>query len=64
VNPAAADAFAEHAAADAASELLRDVLGAGGVHGRLVLGVRALPARMPVELVVEVDDGLPIAFTG
>jgi enamine deaminase RidA (YjgF/YER057c/UK114 family) len=38
--------------ADAASEILRDVLGAEKVSTRLVLGVASLPLGVPVELEV------------
>ena len=42
--------FTEHAEiADAASELLRDVLGEQTVSSRLVIGVASLPLGSPVE---------------
>jgi enamine deaminase RidA (YjgF/YER057c/UK114 family) len=43
--------FTQHArVADAASELLRDVLGPAAGHARIVFGVVSLPGGMPVEL--------------
>ena len=53
VNVAAAPEFTEHPkVADAASELLRDVLGDQTVSSRLVFGVASLPFGSPVELEV------------
>ena len=53
VYVAAAPEFTEHPkVADAASELLRDVLGEGTVSSRLVIGVASLPLGSPVELEV------------
>src|SRR5258708_34819338 len=50
---AATPEFTEHATvADAASELLRDVLGETTVSSRLVIGVASLPFGSPVELEV------------
>src|SRR6476659_9405677 len=50
---AATPDFTEHAkVADAASELLRDVLGEETVSSRLVIGVASLPLGSPVELEV------------
>jgi enamine deaminase RidA (YjgF/YER057c/UK114 family) len=50
---AATPEFTEHAkVADAASELLRDVLGEDTVSSRLVIGVASLPLGSPVELEV------------
>ena len=50
---AATHEFTEHAkVADAASELLRDVLGEETVSSRLVIGVASLPFGSPVELEV------------
>ena len=50
---AATPEFTEHPkVADAASELLRDVLGDGTVSSRLVIGVASLPLGSPVELEV------------
>ena len=55
-----ADSFTQHAAvADAASELLRDLLGDRAGHARLVFGLHTLPAAMPVELELIVEVGLP-----
>jgi enamine deaminase RidA (YjgF/YER057c/UK114 family) len=53
VYVAATPVFTEHAkVADAASELLRDVLGEETVSSRLVIGVASLPLGSPVELEV------------
>ena len=53
VYVAATPEFAEHPkVADAASELLRDVLGESTISSRLVLGVASLPLGSPVELEV------------
>jgi len=53
VYVAATPAFSEHPkVADAASELLRDVLGEETVSSRLVFGVASLPLGSPVELEV------------
>src|SRR5262245_19497832 len=53
VYVAATPEFTEHPkVADAASELLRDVLGAETVSSRLVFGVASLPLGSPVELEV------------
>ena len=53
VYVAATPEFTEHAkVADAASELLRDVLGEQAVSSRLVFGVASLPLGSPVELEV------------
>jgi enamine deaminase RidA (YjgF/YER057c/UK114 family) len=53
VYVAATPEFTEHAnVADAASELLRDVLGEETVSSRLVFGVASLPFGSPVELEV------------
>ena len=53
VYVAATPDFREHPkVADAASELLRDVLGEQTVSSRLVLGVASLPLGSPVELEV------------
>jgi enamine deaminase RidA (YjgF/YER057c/UK114 family) len=53
VYVAATPDFTDHAkVADAASELLRDVLGEGTVSSRLVIGVASLPLGSPVELEV------------
>jgi len=53
VYVAATPEFTEHAkVADAASELLRDVLGEQTVSSRLVIGVASLPLGSPVELEV------------
>jgi enamine deaminase RidA (YjgF/YER057c/UK114 family) len=53
VSVAATPAFTEHAkVADAASELLRDVLGEETVSSRLDFGVASLPLGSPVELEV------------
>lgn len=53
VYVAATPQFTEHAkVADAASELLRDVLGEETVSSRLVIGVASLPFGSPVELEV------------
>jgi enamine deaminase RidA (YjgF/YER057c/UK114 family) len=53
VYVAATPDFKDHAnVADAASELLRDVLGEGTVSSRLVIGVASLPLGSPVELEV------------
>jgi enamine deaminase RidA (YjgF/YER057c/UK114 family) len=53
---AATPAFTEHPkVADAASELLRDVLGEGTISSRLVFGVASLPLGSPVELEVIVE---------
>src|SRR3954449_394363 len=53
VYVAATPVFTEHAKiADAASELLRDVLGEETVSSRLVIGVASLPLGSPVELEV------------
>jgi len=50
---AATAEFTEHVkVADAASELLRDVLGEATVSSRLVIGVSSLPLGSPVELEV------------
>src|SRR5271170_1209169 len=51
VYVAATPQFTEHAkVADAASELLRDILGEETVSSRLVFGVASLPLGSPVEL--------------
>jgi enamine deaminase RidA (YjgF/YER057c/UK114 family) len=53
VYVAATPEFTDHAkVADAASELLRDVLGEKTVSSRLVIGVASLPFGSPVELEV------------
>jgi len=53
VYVAATPDFTDHArVADAASELLRDVLGEATVSSRLVIGVASLPLGSPVELEV------------
>jgi enamine deaminase RidA (YjgF/YER057c/UK114 family) len=53
VYVAAAPAFTDHPrVADAASELLRDVLGEHTLPSRLVFGVASLPLGSPVELEV------------
>ena len=53
VYVAATPEFTEHPkVADAASELLRDVLGGETISSRLVLGVASLPLDSPVELEV------------
>jgi enamine deaminase RidA (YjgF/YER057c/UK114 family) len=53
VSVAATAEFRDHAhVADAASELLRDVLGEATVSSRLVFGVASLPFGSPVELEV------------
>jgi len=53
VYVAAMPEFTEHAkVADAASELLRDILGEETVSSRLVVGVASLPFGSPVELEV------------
>jgi enamine deaminase RidA (YjgF/YER057c/UK114 family) len=53
VSVAATPEFTDHAkVADAASELLRDVLGEETVSSRLVLGVASLPSGSAVELEV------------
>jgi enamine deaminase RidA (YjgF/YER057c/UK114 family) len=53
VYVAAPPEFTEHPkVADAASELLRDVLGGQTVSSRLVFGVASLPLGSPVELEV------------
>ena len=53
VYVAATPEFTEHPKiADAASELLRDVLGEETVSSRLVIGVASLPLGSPVELEV------------
>jgi enamine deaminase RidA (YjgF/YER057c/UK114 family) len=53
VYVAATPEFTEHPkVADAASELLRDVLGAETISSRLVIGVASLPLGSPVELEV------------
>src|SRR5436190_16581784 len=53
VYVAATPEFRDHAkVADAASELLRDVLGEETVSSRLVFGVASLPLGSPVELEV------------
>jgi len=60
VSVAATPEFTEHpTVADAASELLRDVLGDGAVSSRLVFGVVSLPLGSPVELeiILEVKPG-------
>jgi enamine deaminase RidA (YjgF/YER057c/UK114 family) len=60
VYVAATPEFTEHPkVADAASELLRDVLGKPTVSSRLVFGVASLPLGSPVELEVifEVKPG-------
>ncbi len=45
--------FSEHVTvADAASELLRDILGEDKMSSRLVFGVQSLPLGVPVELEV------------
>lgn len=58
VSIAAADGFHEHIkVADAASELLRDVLGAEKISCRLIFGVAILPLGVPIELeiICEID---------
>jgi enamine deaminase RidA (YjgF/YER057c/UK114 family) len=56
VYVAATPEFTDHAkVADAASELLRDVLGEKTVSSRLVIGVASLPLGSPVELEVIVE---------
>jgi len=58
VHVAASPDFSAHArVADAASELLRDVLGEAALSARLVLGVASLPLGSPVELelIVEIE---------
>jgi enamine deaminase RidA (YjgF/YER057c/UK114 family) len=56
VYVAATPDFTDHAkVADAASELLRDVLGEKTVSSRLVIGVASLPLGSPVELEVIVE---------
>ena len=56
VYAAATPEFRDHAkVADAASELLRDVLGEQTVSSRLVIGVSSLPFGSPVELEVIVE---------
>jgi enamine deaminase RidA (YjgF/YER057c/UK114 family) len=56
VYVAATPEFTEHAkVADAASELLRDVLGEQTVSSRLVIGVASLPLGSPVELELIVE---------
>ncbi len=51
VYVAASSDFTEHPkVADAASELLRDVLGNQTISLRLVIGVASLPLGSPVEL--------------
>ena len=53
VYVAATPEFTDHAkVADAASELLRDVLGEKTVSSRIVIGVASLPLGSPVELEV------------
>ena len=53
VYVAATPEFTEHPKiADAASELLRDVLGEETVSSRLVIGVASLPLGSPIELEV------------
>ena len=53
VYVAATPDFTDHSkVADAASELLRDVLGEATVSSRLVIGVASLPLGSPVELEV------------
>ena len=53
VYVAATPEFTEHPkVADAASELLRDVLGEQTISSRLVIGVASLPLGSPVELEV------------
>src|SRR5271170_2079172 len=53
VYVAATPTFTEHAkVADAASELLRDVLGEATVSCRIVIGAASLPLGSPVELEV------------
>ena len=53
VYVAATPEFTEHPkVADAASELLRDVIGDQTVASRLVFGVASLPLVSPVELAV------------
>jgi enamine deaminase RidA (YjgF/YER057c/UK114 family) len=50
---ATAGDFADHVTvADAASELLRDILGEDKMSARLVFGVQSLPLGVPVELEV------------
>jgi enamine deaminase RidA (YjgF/YER057c/UK114 family) len=44
------DFFHQPRVADGASDLFRDVFGAGGVSVRLVIGVASLPLGMPIEL--------------
>ena len=56
VYVAATPEFTEHPTiADAASELLRDVLGEETVSSRLVIGVASLPLGSPVELEVIIE---------
>ena len=56
VHVAATPEFTEHPkVADAASELLRDVLGEQTVSSRLVIGVASLPLGSPVELEVIIE---------
>jgi len=58
VSVAATPEFSEHAkVADAASELLRSVLGEDTVSTRLVIGVASLPFRSPIalEVILEVS---------
>ena len=53
VYVAATPEFTEHPkVADAASELLRDVLGGETISSRLVFGVASLPLGSPVEMEV------------
>ena len=50
---AAAGGFSDHVTvADAASELLRDILGEDKMSSRLVFGVESLPLGVPIELEV------------
>lgn len=56
VYVAATPEFTEHPkVADAASDLLRDVLGEQAMSSRLVIGVASLPLGSPVELEVIVE---------
>src|SRR3954452_3135844 len=60
VYVAATPQFTDHAkVADAASELLRDVLGEETISSRLVIGAASLPLGSPVELevILEVKAG-------
>jgi enamine deaminase RidA (YjgF/YER057c/UK114 family) len=46
------DFFDQPPVADAASDLFRDIFGAGNVPARLILGVASLPLGVPIELEV------------